>query len=117
MLFILILLLVLGGIGYLVYLEWGQSPENPLPALSNTPTLMPTPTRSPISYIAEAEDAYWRGDLSSSIVAYQYALDLELNQAEFDIPGRPWPGVAYGARGDPPPARKCPCLGRYGHGL
>jgi len=85
MLFVFLLLLVLGGIGYLAYLGWGQSSENTLPALSNTPVLAPTPTRSPVSYIAEAEDAYWRGELSSSITAYQHALDLELNQAELYI--------------------------------
>jgi tetratricopeptide (TPR) repeat protein len=58
---------------------WGEDFEGALPAL-NTPTPSPTPTRAPVSYITEAEEAYQEGQLSKAIVAYQQALNLEPNQ-------------------------------------
>jgi tetratricopeptide (TPR) repeat protein len=37
---------------------------------------MPTPTRSAVSFAAEAEEHYWAGELDAAIAAYRQALDL-----------------------------------------
>ncbi|MBN1876247.1 MAG: tetratricopeptide repeat protein [Anaerolineae bacterium] len=73
-----VLLFTVGG--YIVY-NFLIATRNPMVTMS-TPTPLPTPTRAALSYVAEAEDAYWAGDMGGAIVAYKHALDLEPNQAE-----------------------------------
>jgi tetratricopeptide (TPR) repeat protein len=77
---VLMLLILIGAGGYVVYsiLVNTQSPI----VTTSTPTPMPTATPSPAIYVATAEDAYWAGDLEAAIEAYQRALDIEPNQSE-----------------------------------
>lgn len=70
----ILLLIILNTIGiavlYAIYFE-----PSTVPAL-NTPTPMPTPTRSAVSFAAEAEEHYWAGELDDAIAAYRQALNL-----------------------------------------
>ncbi len=75
---VLVVLAIIGG--YVGYTMLTRS-ENPIVVMP-TATPLPTPTRAPVLHIAEAEDAYWQGHLSTAIEAYQRALDLEPHQTE-----------------------------------
>lgn len=76
--FVLMLLMGIGGyVGYLV-LAFNESPV----VVGNTPAPTPTVTPAPAIYLAQAEDAYWAGNISGAILAYQRSLDVEPNQAE-----------------------------------
>jgi tetratricopeptide (TPR) repeat protein len=77
---LLMLLALAGGSAYLIYTILSQA-EAPV-TVSETPTPMPTATLSPLLYVAEAEEAYWDGDMSAAIGAYQRALDIEPNQGQ-----------------------------------
>ncbi len=66
--------------GYVLY-HMLRLQGGPLAEIS-TPTPVPTPTRAALSYVAEAEEAYWDGRLGEAITAYQQALDLEPNQTD-----------------------------------
>lgn len=81
-LLLLTLVLLLAG-SYIGYTLWASViEESPFTFAATTPTPMPTPTPSPLLYIAEAEDAYWAGNVGQAITAYQRALDLEPHQTE-----------------------------------
>ncbi len=77
---ILVILAFLAAGGYLAY--YVSSIRQAAIAPASTPTPMPTPTPSALSLIAEAEDAYWAGDLGAAITAYQSALDMEPNRTD-----------------------------------
>ncbi len=78
---IFVLLVFLAAGGYLAYYLFFIRTDSSI-APSRTPTPMPTPTPSALSLIADAEDAYWDGDLGAAITAYQAALDMEPNHTE-----------------------------------
>ncbi|MGD8998720.1 MAG: tetratricopeptide repeat protein [Anaerolineae bacterium] len=42
----------------------------------------PTPTRTASSYVFEAEDRYWEGDLVGAIAAYEQAIEMDPGEAE-----------------------------------
>lgn len=75
-------LLALIGAGAYVVNTILANTKNPV-RVQNTPTPAPTSTPSPAIYVAQAEDAYWAGDVEAAIDAYQRALDIEPNQ--FDL--------------------------------
>ncbi|HNT77726.1 MAG TPA: tetratricopeptide repeat protein [Anaerolineae bacterium] len=76
--FAVMLLLGIGGyIGYLILVRLEAQVVTPA-----TPTPAPTATPSPLLYVAQAEEAYWRADVRAAITDYQNALDLEPNQTE-----------------------------------
>ncbi|MCD4738523.1 MAG: tetratricopeptide repeat protein [Anaerolineae bacterium] len=78
---LLLLCLNVGGL-YFIYTSRGGIPA--MPTL-NTPTPMATPTRSAVSFAAEASDLYWEGKLDESIAAYRAALDLEPEQLKLYV--------------------------------
>lgn len=96
---VLFLLLSIAGAVYLGAYFWERSPED-LPIMGN-PQPLPTPTRSAVSYAAEATDLYWQGQLTEAIAAYQQALNLEPDQPDLYVElarllifrGRPERGV------------------------
>jgi tetratricopeptide (TPR) repeat protein len=66
----------LNGIGIYVLLQVTQERvETPF-----TPT--PTPTRTASSYVFEAEDLYWEGDLKGAIATYERAIELGVSSVE-----------------------------------
>lgn len=73
-------MLLLGVAGYFAYLILVHVEADVV--TPSTPTPAPTATPSPLLYVAQAEEAYWRGDVGAAILAYQNALDLEPNQTE-----------------------------------
>lgn len=78
-----VVMLLLGVGGYVAYLILERVEARVVtPA---TPTPAPTSTPSPLLHIAEAEEAYFSGNLGAAIVAYQHALDLEPNQTELYV--------------------------------
>ncbi len=77
---ILILLILIASSVYLLIQLWDEE-SGGLPALS-TPVPLPTPTRSAVSFSAEAMDFYRGGQLTAAAEAYQQALDLEPGQAD-----------------------------------
>ncbi|HOT90677.1 MAG TPA: tetratricopeptide repeat protein [Anaerolineae bacterium] len=79
---LLSLLALIGAGVYVVNTILGSMQNSPVRA-PNTPTPVPTATPSPAIYVAQAEDAYWAGDMEAAVTAYQRALDLEPNQ--FDV--------------------------------
>ncbi len=78
---LILLVLIAGGVYLLFQLSGGPAPVS----LGNTPTLMPTPTRSALSYAAEAHDYYRAGWLRQSVLDYRQALDLEPDQPELYV--------------------------------
>ncbi|MGD2179273.1 MAG: tetratricopeptide repeat protein [Anaerolineae bacterium] len=42
----------------------------------------PTPTRAASSYVSEAEELYWEGDLAKAIAAYGHAIGMDPNEVE-----------------------------------
>ncbi len=74
-------LLVLIGISLYVLVQVLQDPAEPAYVLA--PTATPTPTAQ--SYVAEAEELYWQGDLKEAIVAYERALEVDPTQVEASI--------------------------------
>ena len=81
-----LLLLVLDVIGvYFVYTQWVDPSANSTLPTSTTATPMPTPTRSAVSWSADAVDAYWEGHLDEAIAAYRQALNLEPDQPELYV--------------------------------
>lgn len=80
---VFILLLLIAGGGIVVYNIMLRN-ESPIIS-SNTPTPQPTATPSPLLSVAEAEDAYWAGDINTAIDSYQRALDIEPNQVDVYI--------------------------------
>lgn len=81
-----LLLLILDAIGiFYLYTQWVEPMGNPGLPMSSTATPMPTPTRSAVSWSADAVDAYWAGRLSESVEAYRQALDLEPDQPELYV--------------------------------
>ncbi|HQE91206.1 MAG TPA: tetratricopeptide repeat protein [Anaerolineae bacterium] len=74
-------LLALIGAGVYVVHTILANTETPL-RVQNTPTPAPTSTPAPAIYVAQAEDAYWDGNMEGAIDAYQRALDIEPNQFE-----------------------------------
>lgn len=78
---LLLLCLNAGGL-YLIYNLRGGTYS--MPTLT-TPTPMATPTRSAVSFAAEASDLYWEGRLDESIAAYRAALDLEPERLELYV--------------------------------
>lgn len=74
-----ILLLALIGLALYVYSQIDQE------QVESTFVPTPTPTRTPKSYIFEAEDRYWQGDLSGAIAAYAQALSLDTTDVEVYI--------------------------------
>ncbi|MGC9397683.1 MAG: tetratricopeptide repeat protein [Anaerolineae bacterium] len=81
-----LLWLILDLVGlYILYMQWaGPVAESPFPG-SSTVTPMPTPTRSAVSWSADAVDAYWEGRLDTAIEAYRRALDLDPDQPELYV--------------------------------
>lgn len=76
-----LLLLILDVIGvYFLYTQWVAPAGSPTLSMSSTATPMPTPTRSAVSWNAEAIDAYLEGRLGGAVAAYRQALDLEPDQ-------------------------------------
>lgn len=71
-----LILLALIGAGIYTYLQIRQEKVEP----PFVPT--PTPTRSAASYVSEAENLYWEGNLSEAIAAYEQALELEPSNVE-----------------------------------
>jgi len=67
---ILILLALIGAGIYVLIQVRQQGVETPF-----IPT--PTPTRMASSYVSEAEDLYWEGDLLGAIAAYERAIEME----------------------------------------
>ena len=80
---VLFMLALIGAGGYVIYTVLVNA-ESPIVAVA-TPTPVPTATPSPAIYVAEAEDAYWSGDVGAAIESYQRALDIEPNQSELYI--------------------------------
>jgi tetratricopeptide (TPR) repeat protein len=71
-----LILLILNGIAIYVLIQVKQERvETPF-----TPT--PTPTRTVASYVFEAEDLYWQGDLKRAIATYEQAIDLGVSSLE-----------------------------------
>jgi tetratricopeptide (TPR) repeat protein len=71
-----LILLVLIGAGVYVLMQVRQERvETPF-----IPT--PTPTRIAASYVSEAEDLYWEGDLVGAIAAYERAIEMDPSQVE-----------------------------------
>lgn len=68
---ILFLLILIAGASFFVYYIWTYQPEWSKPF---EPT--PTPTRTPQSYILEAEAYYGQGQLDEAIAAYQQAVTI-----------------------------------------
>jgi len=79
---LVLLALIAGGIYLLVRLRSGQAGNL---TTFTSPAPLPTPTRSAVSFAAEAADLYRAGRLTESIAAYQQALDLEPNQPELYV--------------------------------
>lgn len=79
---LVILVLIFIG-GYFIYQNWAVE-TGPL-LLMSTPTPIPTPTRSAISYTADGDDLYWTGRLSQAIQAYAQSLDMEPDQPELYV--------------------------------
>jgi tetratricopeptide (TPR) repeat protein len=79
---VLILLLLIGAGIYLLFRLSSGPASVPM---FNTPTLMPTPTKSAVSYAAEAQDYYRAGLLSEAIVSYRSSLDLEPEQPDLYV--------------------------------
>ena len=67
---ILILLALIGAGIYVLIQVKEQRVETPF-----VPT--PTPTRMASSYVSEAEDLYWEGDLLKAIAAYERAIEMD----------------------------------------
>ncbi|GAB4542747.1 MAG: hypothetical protein Kow0063_35190 [Anaerolineae bacterium] len=68
---ILFLLVLIAGASLFVYYIWAYQPEWSRPF---EPT--PTPTRTPQSYVLEAEAYYGQGQLEEAIAAYQQAVTI-----------------------------------------
>lgn len=77
----ILILLGMIGAGVYVYIRLKRRPDEKPPFV---PT--PTPTRSAASYISQAEDRYWQGDLKKAIAAYEKAIALEPDDVEPYIP-------------------------------
>ena len=77
---ILLLLVLIAASSLFVYYIWTYEPEWSTPF---EPT--PTPTRTPQSYILEAEAYYGQGQLDEAIVAYQHAVDITPDDTEARI--------------------------------
>ena len=81
-----LLLLILDAIGiFFLYTQWFEPTANSGLPMSSTATPMPTPTRSAVSWSADAVDAYWAGRLGDSVAAYRRALDLEPDQPQLYV--------------------------------
>ena len=74
----ILLLFILVGAGYLVFTRTDWLPANPL--ISRLPS--PTPTRSALSFLAEAEDLYRAGKFGGAIAAYAHLAQLEPSNDE-----------------------------------
>jgi len=71
-----LVLLILIGVGIYVLIQVRQEDvETPF-----VPT--PTPTRTAASYLFEAEDLYWEGDIKASIATYERAIELQVESVE-----------------------------------
>ncbi len=81
---LLLLILDLAGI-YFLYTQWVDPVNGPALPTANTPTPRPTPTRSAVSWSADAIDAYWDGRLTESVASYRQALNLEPDQTELYV--------------------------------
>ena len=68
---ILFLLVLIAGASLFVYYVWSNQPEWSKPFEP-----APTPTRTPQSYILEAEAYYGQGQLNEAISAYEQAVDI-----------------------------------------
>ncbi len=77
---LLLFMVFLGIVVYITYLFLLRSEASIV--VPNTPTPMPTSTPSPVLYVAQAEEAYWEGQMGAAMTAYQRALDVEPNQSE-----------------------------------
>lgn len=80
---ILILLILIAGSLYLLMQLWDEE-SGALTTLS-TPVPLPTPTRSAVSFSAEAVDFYRAGQLTDAVDAYQQALDLAPEQIDLHL--------------------------------
>ncbi len=76
---VILLLMLIGATVYIYALLQHEEVESPF-----VPT--PTPTRSALSYVAEAEELYLQGDLPGAITTYQQAISLAPNDALPYIP-------------------------------
>ncbi len=77
------LVLIVAG-GTFIYLNWDIPGGGSLP-LANTPTPLPTPTRSAMSFQAEGDALYREGLLTGSVEAHARALDMEPEHIEMYV--------------------------------
>lgn len=79
----ILLLLLVDILGIFILYQFWYNPDTAV--VLSTPTVAPTPTRSATSYVAEATDAYYGGAMTTSLAAYQQALDLDPAQPELYV--------------------------------
>ncbi len=87
-----------------------------------TATPAPTATPSAGHFTVLAEEAYWNGSVGEAIVAYQRALDLDLNQTELYLElarlmiynGQAERGLEMARQALSRQPGECPCLGAAG---